>query len=59
MKAMYLGLVTAIAIGAASGLARAEGETIAVFTKNQTNPFFQNVRIGESTSGNVKFWGYM
>jgi ribose transport system substrate-binding protein len=46
MKAMYLGLVTAIAIGAGSGLARAEGETIAVFTKNQTNPFFQNVRVG-------------
>jgi ribose transport system substrate-binding protein len=46
MKAMYLGLVAAIAIGAGSGLARAEGETIAVFTKNQTNPFFQNVRVG-------------
>ena len=26
--------------------ARADGETIAVFTKNQTNPFFQTVRVG-------------
>ena len=29
-----------------SGVARADGETLAVFTKNQTNPFFQNVRVG-------------
>ena len=26
--------------------ALADGETIAVFTKNQTNPFFQTVRVG-------------
>src|SRR6478736_1267448 len=26
--------------------ARADGETLAVFTKNQTNPFFQTVRVG-------------
>src|SRR5882762_1511903 len=26
--------------------ARADGETIAVFTKNQTNPYFQTVRVG-------------
>jgi ribose transport system substrate-binding protein len=26
--------------------AKADGETIAVFTKNQTNPFFQTVRVG-------------
>ena len=25
---------------------RGNGETLAVFTKNQTNPFFQTVRIG-------------
>jgi ribose transport system substrate-binding protein len=31
--------------GFAAG-ARADGETIAVFTKNQTNPFFQTVRVG-------------
>jgi ribose transport system substrate-binding protein len=46
MKATYLILVTAVAIGAGAGVARADGETIAVFTKNQTNPFFQNVRVG-------------
>ncbi len=28
------------------GSARADNETIAVFTKNQTNPFFHNVRVG-------------
>ncbi|MGB9116069.1 MAG: sugar ABC transporter substrate-binding protein [Bradyrhizobium sp.] len=29
-----------------AGSALADGETIAVFTKNQTNPFFQAVRVG-------------
>ena len=43
---MQLLLATAVAIGSGVGLARADGETIAVFTKNQTNPFFQNVRVG-------------
>ena len=43
---MHLILATAVAIGSGVGLARADGETIAVFTKNQTNPFFQNVRVG-------------
>ena len=46
MKSMHLILATAVAIGSGVGLARADGETIAVFTKNQTNPFFQNVRVG-------------
>ena len=46
MKSMQLLLATAVAIGLGVGLARADGETIAVFTKNQTNPFFQNVRVG-------------
>jgi ribose transport system substrate-binding protein len=46
MKSTHLILATAVAIGAGMGLARADGETIAVFTKNQTNPFFQNVRVG-------------
>ena len=46
MKSTYLLLATAVAIGSGVGLARADGETIAVFTKNQTNPFFQNVRVG-------------
>ena len=46
MKSVHLLLATAVAIGSGVGLARADGETIAVFTKNQTNPFFQNVRVG-------------
>lgn len=46
MKTMQLTVTTAIVIGCSMGFARADGETIAVFTKNQTNPFFQNVRVG-------------
>lgn len=46
MRGTQLFLATAVAIGSGAGLARAGGETIAVFTKNQTNPFFQNVRVG-------------
>ena len=30
--------------------ARADGETIAVFTKNQTNPYFQSVRVGSDVA---------
>jgi ribose transport system substrate-binding protein len=33
-----------------SGAALADGETIAVFTKNQTNPYFQAVRVGSETA---------
>jgi ribose transport system substrate-binding protein len=33
-----------------SGAALADGETIAVFTKNQTNPYFQAVRVGTETA---------
>ncbi len=50
MKSMQLILATAVAIGAGIGAARADGETIAVFTKNQTNPFFQNVRVGAASA---------
>jgi ribose transport system substrate-binding protein len=50
VKSMQLILATAIALGAGVGLARADGETIAVFTKNQTNPFFQNVRVGAANA---------
>jgi ribose transport system substrate-binding protein len=39
-------LVTALFSGPAFG----DGETIAVFTKNQTNPYFQAVRVGADTS---------
>ena len=31
---------------ASISVAHADGETIAVFTKNQTNPYFQTVRVG-------------
>jgi ribose transport system substrate-binding protein len=44
----YPKLICAVLVlsgGFAAG-ARADGETIAVFTKNQTNPFFQTVRVG-------------
>lgn len=33
-----------------SGPALADGETVAVFTKNQTNPFFETVRVGTATA---------
>jgi ribose transport system substrate-binding protein len=46
MKALRLSLAVAVAVAASAQVARADGETIAVFTKNQTNPFFQNVRVG-------------
>ena len=36
----------AIVAAAFTGAVRADGEKIAVFTKNQTNPFFQTVRLG-------------
>jgi ribose transport system substrate-binding protein len=38
--------LTLLASGALATGARADGETIAVFTKNQTNPYFQTVRVG-------------
>ncbi len=41
-SALAFGMATAVSIGAA----RADGETVAVFTKNQTNPYFQAVRVG-------------
>lgn len=37
-----------LALGAQG--ARADGEKIAVFTKNQTNPYFQSLRIGAETA---------
>jgi len=39
-------LVATAALCAISTVSHAEGETIAVLTKNQTNPFFQSVRVG-------------
>jgi ribose transport system substrate-binding protein len=39
-------LVIAAILVCTASVTRAETETIAVFTKNQTNPFFNNVRVG-------------
>ena len=39
-------VAAAILAASVSGAVRADGEKIAVFTKNQTNPFFQSVRLG-------------
>ncbi len=49
MKHLITGLAAA-ALGLATAPARADGETIAVFTKNQTNPYFQAVRVGADTA---------
>lgn len=49
MKISAGALVFAGTLGAAlaaSSAAKAEGEIIAVFTKNQTNPYFQSIRVG-------------
>ena len=42
--------VTALMAAFFSATALADGETIAVFTKNQTNPYFQAVRVGTETA---------
>lgn len=51
MKYLATGFATALTMTAVLGTARADGETIAVFTKNQTNPYFQAVRVGTETAG--------
>ena len=38
-------VTTALAVGLPAGAAHADGEKIAVFTKNQTNPYFQTIRV--------------
>lgn len=43
--------VTAVLTALSSGAALADGETVAVFTKNLTNPYFQAVRVGTETAG--------
>jgi ribose transport system substrate-binding protein len=47
MKAMVAGMV---AVSMSSCARRVEGDRIAVFTKNQTNPFFQTVRLGADSA---------
>jgi ribose transport system substrate-binding protein len=50
MKHLAISFVAmATALGSA-GAAHADGETIAVFTKNQTNPYFQAVRLGSEAA---------
>jgi ribose transport system substrate-binding protein len=51
-KMIYAGL-SLIAAANLSTAARADGETIAVFTKNQTNPYFQAVRVGADAAAKV------
>jgi ribose transport system substrate-binding protein len=43
-KAMLL--ISMLSAAGFAGPAFADGETVAVFTKNQTNPFFESVRVG-------------
>jgi ribose transport system substrate-binding protein len=51
MKYLTTGLAAASAVIASLHAAQADGETIAIFTKNQTNPYFQAVRVGTETAG--------
>ncbi|MGO4712842.1 sugar ABC transporter substrate-binding protein [Bradyrhizobium sp. 2TAF24] len=46
MKTTTCAILAVLASAAAAGSAFADNETIAVFTKNQTNPYFQTVRVG-------------
>ena len=43
-------IVASTALLASLGAAHADGETIAVFTKNLTNPYFQAVRVGAESA---------
>jgi len=49
MKYLTISLTAALT-ALIAGPAFAAGETIAVFTKNQTNPYFQAVRVGTETA---------
>jgi ribose transport system substrate-binding protein len=49
MKYPVIGVIAALT-ALSSGTAFADGETIAVFTKNLTNPYFQAVRVGTETA---------
>ena len=57
-----LSVASVLAALAFASPALADGETIAVFTKNQTNPYFQNVRVGTENAAkalNVKVLQYI
>ena len=50
MRKTLLLLTTMCAAGLSTSPSLADNETVAVFTKNQTNPFFQTVRVGTATA---------
>ena len=52
IRKIYAGL-SVLAAAVVSTAAWADGETIAVFTKNQTNPYFQAVRVGADAAAKV------
>ena len=39
-----------LSVAGFAGSAYADGETVAVFTKNQTNPFFESIRVGAANA---------
>jgi ribose transport system substrate-binding protein len=43
-------LISMMSVAGFAGPAFADGETVAVFTKNQTNPFFESVRVGAAAA---------
>ncbi len=43
-------LISMLSVAGIAGPAFADGETVAVFTKNQTNPFFESVRVGAANA---------
>lgn len=49
MKKAFL-LVSMLSVAGFAGPAFADGETVAVFTKNQTNPFFESIRVGAANA---------
>ncbi len=62
MRPVSMLALAAAALAVSLGDARADGESIAVFTKNQTNPYFQTVRVGAETAArmlNVKVIQYV
>ena len=62
MKTIHQLALLALVLGGASLAQAQSGERIAVFTKNQTNPFFQAVRLGADSAAkqlNVKVTHYV
>jgi len=50
MKNHHIVFATAFSLASASTHAIADGEKIAIFTKNQTNPYFQAFRLGSDSA---------